>query len=107
MRSAYGVPGIRAVAHLDLYRGRWTVTGVSVPEDERRRGHGGTLLRQITADADREGVTLYLKVLASGGNAEAEARGARRTYLTSDELVEWYGRYGWTGSGRVLRREPR
>lgn len=108
MRSAYGVPGTRAVAHLDYYLGRWTVTGVSVPPAQRRKGHGSALLRQITADADREGVTLYLNALASldDGEYDHERGEALVPYLKNDELVAWYGRHGFTGSRRRLRRVP-
>ena len=71
----------------------WTITRINVPTKFRGNGYGTALLKQILADADAEGATLQLEVLPSGP-------------LDYDELVAWYGRYGFqrTTSG-YLKRE--
>ena len=55
---------------------------VYVQPAHRRRGIGGRLLSRVTADADREGVTLYLDIVPGDG-------------MDADQLRAWYGRHGF------------
>lgn len=68
---------------------------VVVSEGQRGKGHGHDLLKQVTADADSRGQTLY-----------TQAR---------PELHDFYGKHGFTPSDEqvglgdlpTLRRDPR
>jgi GNAT superfamily N-acetyltransferase len=60
------------------------VEEVYVQRAHRRRGIAGRLLSRVTADADREGVTLYLDIVPGDG-------------MDADQLRAWYGRHGFLG----------
>jgi GNAT superfamily N-acetyltransferase len=61
----------------------WTITRINVPDIHRGKGLGSKLLKAILQDADQEQVTLALEVFSSGD-------------LDYSDLVNWYGRYGFT-----------
>lgn len=62
----------------------------------RGQGIATKLLKEVIADADREGVTLVLEVQAEGG-------------LSNEELASWYSRYGFVqqGDDNFYKRIPR
>jgi ribosomal protein S18 acetylase RimI-like enzyme len=77
------------------------ITRINVPPQYRRRGVATSLLQQVLADADKEGVTLWLEVLSSGD-------------MTDEQLGKWYEKFGfveglWTEDRKCLfyRRLPR
>jgi GNAT superfamily N-acetyltransferase len=73
----------------------WTITRINVPSygDVRGKGHGTALLKRILADADAEGVELWLEPSPSDG-------------LDYDQLVAWYKRHGFemTELGYMIRK---
>ena len=76
-------------------RRHFVVTRINVMEQYRGQGFGTKVLDLILADADAEGVTLFLEPSPSGG-------------LTMDELTAWYERHGFTwGAGHMARRPQR
>jgi ribosomal protein S18 acetylase RimI-like enzyme len=98
MKHAYTVPGVRATANtLQFAPDSWILTGVEVAEGARGVGAGEALLRQVCADADAEGVTLYLSVQPDRETDEARLR-------------TWYERWGFRGyvdlSPDAMRRAP-
>lgn len=76
----------------------WVVNRVIVPRGRRGSGVGTRLMREVLADADREGVTLALEV--------QPYESARR-----DDLVRWYEGLGFAwarrGVGMMVRRAAR
>jgi ribosomal protein S18 acetylase RimI-like enzyme len=102
MKLCYADKTTRAIA--DLFEGdamgfnapSYVISRINVPKKHRGQGRATALLKQIMADADREGVTLYLEVTPSGG-------------LDLDQLTRWYQRHGFrhmqTGSN-VMWRPP-
>lgn len=56
---------------------------VGVQADEKRRGHASGLLHHVCAEADRDWLTLLIKV-------EPYADG-----MTLDQLERWYGSFGF------------
>lgn len=94
MRGAYrDSQGLHATANLmeihfeDDYRypmHGWIITSIDVRPDHRGQGAGSRLLRDIIADADREGVNLYLSV-------DADSSGG----LSNQQLRDWYMRHGF------------
>lgn len=70
---------------------------IQTEEPQRGQGHASQLLERICSLADKVGVTLTLR---------AEPK-ARRIGLVQEELVEWYGRYGFEGSWEKMTRGPR
>jgi ribosomal protein S18 acetylase RimI-like enzyme len=98
MKTCYVEMAYRAIADLvapgELMPG-WTITRINVPKQHRGIGIGSKLLTQICADADWEGVDLYLEPQPSDG-------------LTRSQLIRWYGRYDFrmTQHG-YMKRLPR
>lgn len=85
MKTCYNIPGTRAVADLEPIEGHensYLLTRINVPVRSRGQGLAKQLLEMILNDADREGATLWLEPVASGG-------------LTYQELVDWYERHGF------------
>jgi GNAT superfamily N-acetyltransferase len=74
LTPANGDPGTASAVIEEVY----------VQHAHRRRGIGGRLLTRVTADADREGVTLYLDIVPGDG-------------MDADQLRAWYGRHGFLG----------
>ena len=72
------------------------ITRINVPDRYRGNGIGSKLLQQILKDADQEGITLYLEILASGG-------------LTYIQLDAWYRRHGfiWDEEQSLMFRKPK
>lgn len=62
--------------------GRFYITRVNTPESNRGKGAASNLLKQVLAEADAEGVHLYLDIVPSTG-------------LTFDQLEAWYKRLGF------------
>jgi ribosomal protein S18 acetylase RimI-like enzyme len=84
-------PGDILVAPGDPFQG-WTISRINVPKEHRGKGLGSAMLKRILADADEEGIDLYLVVYATGA-------------LDDEQLTEWYERYGFvsTGAGGMVR----
>jgi len=102
LKHEYFDPGTRVIADLvKVAPGYYLVTRINVPVLSRSRGLGSKMLREILTDADAEGATLEIHPLPSGG-------------LSRQQLIAWYGRYGFhMGQSfvsqdpvRVLIREP-
>lgn len=94
MKSCYVDKDTRSIADICDYYGRGLIiTRINVPKEHRNKKHGSALLKRILADADAEGVVLWLEILESGG-------------LTRTQLAEWYARYGFKNHGGVWRRQP-
>lgn len=87
MRHCYNIKiEGRYLAIADLVRHGKNIlmlTRINVPIPYRGRGIARSLLKEILADADRDGVTIHLCVSASGG-------------LTEPQLIAWYERHGFT-----------
>lgn len=97
MKTCYAVSlGYKAaIADLVRYQGGMMITRINVPRDHRGKGHARKLLGRILADADKDGVALYLHVSASDG-------------LTEQQLDAWYKRHGFVEKNCLwLVREPR
>jgi GNAT superfamily N-acetyltransferase len=78
---------------VDYYgRGR-IITRINVPVEFTGKGHGRDLLAQVIADADRDGVTLFLEIFSTGA-------------MLYDELEAWYMRHGFKRWKGVYRRVP-
>lgn len=75
----------------DYYGDGRIITRINVPKKYRGQGHGTALLKECIADADKEGITLWLEIAESGG-------------LSYDELEAWYKRHGFTGHMIYMRR---
>jgi ribosomal protein S18 acetylase RimI-like enzyme len=96
MRSCYCIRLSQvniAIADVCDYFGHGRIiTRINVPAEFRGKGHGRDLLAQITRDADKEGVTLWLEISPSDG-------------LDGDQLAAWYIRAGFMPKG-IYRRLP-
>lgn len=104
MKDGYTAYPIRATAHLMPFdtweEGSWLLTSVEVGNEHRGKGVARGLMAQVLADADAEGVTLYLAVEPDG------------TGLGVSELMDWYKRCGFTSdsgldSELAMVRRPR
>lgn len=96
MRSQYTITVAHdarpAIADLLPYESGWLITRINVPKSARHLGYGTTLLNRILADADDQGVELWVHPTASGG-------------LSQRQLVSWYIRHGFNkrADGQMLR----
>lgn len=61
---------------------------INVPHAHREQGIASLLLYEVLADADREGVKLYLCISAGDG-------------MTDKQLEEWYRRKGFEECGAL------
>lgn len=89
---------INLMGTLPYHENWYLVTGVSVQFRFRGRGAASRLLKQVCADADREGVTLLLSIQPDG------------TGLGYEELRAFYARNGFAMFGSeedAMIREPR
>jgi ribosomal protein S18 acetylase RimI-like enzyme len=77
----------------DYYDEGLILTRINTLPHCRGKGFARTLMREITADADREGITLYLEINASGD-------------MSYDQLAAWYERNGFEDIGGIYRRRP-
>jgi len=85
MKPAYflKVDGRLVIADVEELIGHgYAIRRINTPQELRGRGYASRVLRQIIADADREGVRLYLEPAATGG-------------LSQTQLVAWYRRHGF------------
>lgn len=97
MQHSYRIPGVRASVDLMFHpQGRLALlTRCEVGREERGRGHASKLMRMMLADADRDGITIYLSVEPDGTGLDA---------LT---LRSWYERLGFRDfRERTMIREP-
>jgi len=70
------------------------INRVNTPFDHRCKGHARELMRECLADADAEGVTLYLHINAYG-------------HMTYEQLAAWYERLGFENrEGLFVRENP-
>ena len=81
------------------------LTGIRTYPKFRGKGYAKRILAEICAEADRKGVTLML-------SAQAEPWDNRQhPGLTQEQLVLWYGRYGFElmfdNGDPAMRRFPR
>jgi len=60
----------------------YEINRINVPAPHRGKGHGRSLLKQLTDQADQMGVYLRLAVSSSGD-------------MTNEDLTAWYERYGF------------
>lgn len=74
----------------------WTICRVSVLPQHRGQGHASQLMRDVTADADRDGVTLYLDIQPDHSPES----------LSFEELYKFYARNGFKAWGHypTMRR---
>jgi ribosomal protein S18 acetylase RimI-like enzyme len=66
---------------------RFCVDRIKVFSAFRGRGYGSQLLREVSVDADKEGVWLLLETHSYGG-------------LNAEQLIAWYRRYGFLDSDK-------
>lgn len=89
MRGVY--ENQHATAYLECHMDKdWHVCEIYCDPEQRRRGHATELLRQITLDADREGVQLTLEVCPLD---------LIRPGLSQVQLSDWYSRHGFRRHG--------
>lgn len=99
MKSFYyrKLPVKPAVADVFQHRaGAALITRINVPIEHRCKGIGTSLLEEIIADADEEGVILHIEVQPSGGP-------------TREQLKDWYMKFGFMPSAiydYFLIRQP-
>ncbi len=103
VRDIYSAFPVRAHAYLmpfDSFRvGAWLLTGVDVAYAERGKGVARGLMKRVLADADAEGVPLYLSIEPDG-----TPKG-----LNECQLRDWYHRLGFVAEGEsdtAMVREP-
>lgn len=94
MKTAYYDHDTRSIVDLlppgELYPG-WTISRVSVLARYRGQGVARRLMNQVIADADAEGVKLYLEVVPTRtGQGE----------LNSDQLIAFYRSCGFLPSAK-------
>lgn len=103
MKSSYSkIVGTMRLAVLDLSPAcdegmdGFIVNRVNTPHDHRGKGYARELMRECLADADAEGVTLYLWINPYGD-------------MTYEQLSAWYIRCGFVVRSRMglYVREPR
>lgn len=83
-----------AIADLCDYYGQGLIlTRINVPKDFRNQGHGGRLLDEICAEADKDHIWLYLEISPSGG-------------LDYDQLQTWYESRGFRQRMGIFTRPP-
>jgi GNAT superfamily N-acetyltransferase len=86
MKSTYCDIKTRSMVDLDCWRRPegWTICRVSVLRPHRRQGIATRLMREVLADADKEGVRLFLEPIPSldGGPDR-------------DQLIVWYESFGF------------
>ncbi len=70
--------------HAEELAAYW-LQSVNVVQQHRRQGYGSRLLGMVTADADMEGVVLYLQANPN----------YTRNGLLLPALMAWYGRHGF------------
>lgn len=103
MHRTYEHPSTGTVAYLDQVASRHRLSYIQTPPGFRGQGGASHVLRAITADADREAVTLCLVVRADE---------MRQPRLGQPQLVAWYERHGFvyeceTHDGPRYSRQPK
>lgn len=71
----------------------FVINRVNTPHDHRGKGHARELMRECLADADAEGVTLYLWINAYGD-------------MNEEQLSAWYQRCGFVEQEGLYTRRP-
>lgn len=84
MRNSYMHYESRAIVEIDpnIGGGGYVISRVNTPLPSRGKGHAGRLMAKALADADAEGVTLWLDINPYGS-------------MNYAELASWYGRLGF------------
>jgi GNAT superfamily N-acetyltransferase len=87
-------------------RRRYLVRAIEVAPEHQGKGYGSRVLREVCADADREGVTLM--VIARLVRLHVDERPSTASRLSAEELAAWYRRHGFRGSlgSRGMTRLP-
>jgi len=88
---------------------QWWITRVSVLSPHRGQGIAGLLLDRVCADADAEGVTLWLHVSPDLSEGELLEE-PRPKALDFEQLVKFYARRGFEENYELpgeMRRLPR
>ncbi len=75
----------------DMDTDGFIINRVNTPKDFRGKGHARELMRRCLADADAEGVTLYLWINAYGD-------------MSTRQLGSWYKRLGFTVADGLYTR---
>lgn len=93
-RATRSVADVVAADHLGAHI--FVITRISVPKEYRGQGVGRQLLKEVLADADKEGVRLVLEINPYGD-------------MTFKQLEAWYTRNGFlqTIEGYYLRDPAR
>lgn len=99
MRENYLHPETRSIITLHqpgMTHPGWTICRVSVIRKHRGKGFASMLMRDVTADADREGVDLYLEIRPDGSPHT----------LDFEQLFKFYARNGFRPFGEypIMRR---
>jgi GNAT superfamily N-acetyltransferase len=100
VKSGYFDAPTRSILSLDyeVDDDRWWIARVSVLTPHRGQGIASRLLDSCLADADAEGITLYLEPIPSD-----RVRG-----LTRPQLIRWYESRGFKARDRhIWIRQPR
>lgn len=104
MKSCYFDAKTRSIADVCEYDGEYGVIGkrksylitrISVLPKSRRQGIGQRLLSEIIADADKDGVVLYLEIVPGDEDTKYE------------QLHMWYKNNGFKDCGiAIMKRKP-
>lgn len=100
MKTAYFDYETRAIIDVapNVLGGGYVIARVNTPFQHRRQGIARRLMAELLADADAEGVELWLDINPYGE-------------MTYQQLAAWYGRCGFekvdVAGGRRYRRLPR
>ena len=78
----------------DYYGEGEIITRINVPKAYRGQGHGTSLLREACANADANGVNLWLEISSSDG-------------LDYYQLKAWYIRHGFRNYRGIWRRKAK
>lgn len=96
MRTTYVDAPTRSIANTspNLLQGGMDLNRINVPAGSRGQGIGRKLMEEVLADADREGLILWLDINPYGA-------------MTYEELEAWYLRIGFEPHEGRYRRLPR
>lgn len=102
MRNCYTIPLGHTCAIADLTEigeRHYELNRINVPVQYRRRQYGTILMQIVLADADKEGVTIYLWINGTAGGL---------TGMNEAELRNWYTSFGWiTNQDGSMTRPPK
>jgi len=95
-RESNTIADLAPMAELDpsAIPGSYLITRINVPIKVRGNGFGTAILKRITDDADRLGVTLYVQPMSSGS-------------WNNRTLRAWYVRHGFRFGRNYYTRAPK